>query len=335
MTTEPAGHSLLYFYRGEPDSCDPWAVTLEKCGWRVQQVPVSDFAPLRGVWEVLRRRDYAHYDVVAAAEYYLSWALCLRLLFRWKRPKVAALTFNQSKRLLLTGIRPLDRLLNRIWRRASMFLVHSRDEATRFSRIHDIPLDRFVFSRWGFDLPAHDQSKTAVPIEPYVTMVGRNNRDLMTFCSAVERAKVKGVLITAGYMLDRQPVQSSDVLVLADRPMDECLNYVAGSFAHLVLVMDAQRGAGHISAVSAMLLGKPQVFSAVPPLADYLTDDFNGIAVPIGDVEAVTAAIRTLRDDRHLGERLGRNGQRFAVDQLSYDAATSRAIKALSRLASS
>ena len=75
------------------------------------------------------------------------------------------------------------------------------------------------------------------------------------------------MLITAGYMLSQQSAEiSGDVLLLADRPMEECLNYVAGSFAHLVLVADANRGAGHISAVSAMLLGKPQIFSDVAPL---------------------------------------------------------------------
>ncbi len=81
------------------------------------------------------------------------------------------------------------------------------------------------------------------------------------------------MLITAGYMLDRHPIQNwPNVLVLKDRPMEECLNYIAGSFAHLVLVIDESRGAGHISAVSAMLLSKPQIFSDVAPLSDYLLD---------------------------------------------------------------
>lgn len=322
---------LLLFYRGNEKEGDGFKAVLEDRGWQVTTAPVSYSAPLLGFLDVFRLRDLADYDVVAAVEYYLIWALCLRLMLT-KRPKVAALTFNQSRRLLLTGFRPLDWLLNRIWRRSSLFLVHSQDEAALFARVHDIPAERFVFSHWGYDLPAHDLKKTKLPAEPYVAMIGRNNRDLATFCSAVERAGVKGVLVTGGYVLDRQPIESPDVLILTDRPMEECLNYVAGSFAHLVLVVDAARGAGHISAVSAMLLGKPQIFSDVAPISDYLKDGFNGIAVPVGDVDAVANAIRKLRDDPDLAKRLGSAGRSFALEELSYKASAGRSADALERL---
>jgi len=334
MTEKMAGGGkVLLLYRGDDAGGDGFKAALEKRGWTVTTAPVSEFAPLQGIWEVFRRRDLAEYDVIAAAEYYLAWATCLRLLLS-KKPKVAALTFNQSRRLLLTHFRPLDWLLNRIWRRSSLFLVHSRDEAALFARIHDIPEDRFVFSHWGYDLPEHNPKKTSLPSEPYVTMIGRNNRDLRTFCEAVERSGVKGVLVTAAYMLQRQPVRSPNVLVLEDRPMEECLNYVAGSFAHLVLVVDAGRGAGHISSVSAMLLGKPQIFSDVAPLKDYLKDGWNGIGVPVGNVDAVADAIRKLRDDPELAQRLGSAGRSFALAELSYEASAGRSADALARLVS-
>lgn len=331
MTDEtPPTRRIVYFFRGEKDSRDSLADALEQRACHVEQVPISDFAPLRGLLQVFRHPDLSSYDVVAAAEYHLAWAVCLRLLLHRHSPKVAALSFNQSRRLVLTGIHLIDRLLNRIWRRASLFLVHSRQEVELFSELHDIPRDRFVFSHWGYDLPAHDSSKTKVPEVPYVTMIGRNNRDIATFCAAVERAGVSGVLITAAYMLDRStPGEVPNVTILTDRPMEECLSYVEGSFAHLVLVTDAERGAGHISAVSAMLLGKPQIFSDVSPLQDYLSDGVNGIAVPIADVESVVVAIRRLHHDRCLSERLGRNGRDFALEHLSYDASSTRAADAL------
>jgi glycosyltransferase involved in cell wall biosynthesis len=181
----------------------------------------------------------------------------------------------------------------------------------------------------------HDPSKTKVPNTPYITMVGRNNRDIGTFCAAVERAGVCGVLITASYMMDRSlSGEVSTVTLLTDRPMEECLNYVEGSFAHLVLVTDGERGAGHISAVSAMLLGKPQIFSDVSPLRDYLFDGVNGIAVPIADVDSVVVAIRRLHDDPALSERLGRNGRDFARQHLSHDASSTRTAEALLALVS-
>jgi hypothetical protein len=236
---------------------------------------------------------------------------------------------------LLSGIGFVDRLLNRTLRRASLFLVHSKAEARLFERIHNIPAGRFVFSHWGYDLPAHDPSNTELPEGPYVTMIGRNNRDIATFCAALDRAGVKGVLITAKYMLDRyEGPKPKNVLILADRPMEECLNYVAGSFAHLILVLDADRGAGHISAVSAMLLGTPQIFSDVAPIRDYLIDRFNGIAVPVGAIADVAEAIVLLRDDAKLRGELGENGRRFALEHLSYEAWANRSAAALERVCS-
>ncbi len=327
------GRKLLLLFRGGSNGRDGFARSLEERGWSVRQVPVSESAPLRGVWDVLRRRDFHRYDLVAASEYYLTWAVCLRLVLTRRRPKVAALGFNQSRRLLLSGVGFIDRLLNRVWRRASLFLVHSKAEAALFERIHDIPADRFVFSHWGYDLPAHDPANTQLPEEPYVTMIGRNNRDIATFCAALERTAIKGVLITAQYMLDGYDgPKPQNVAILADRPMEECLNYVAGSFAHLVLVLDADRGAGHISAVSAMLLGKPQIFSDVAPIRDYLFDGFNGIAVPVCGIEDVSKAIVRLRDDLSLRAELGENGRRFALDQLSFEASASRSAAALERV---
>lgn len=316
---------LLYLFRDEnPDARPAFAPILEARGWQVDARPISEFAKAKGILDVFRiRLKFRSYDVIAVSEYFLTWAVCARLLFHPAKPKIVAIGFNQSSRIFHTRWRFVDRLINRIWRRTSTFVVHSRAEGEMFAKIHDIPADRFVFSYWGYDLPAHDRRKTKIPVQPYVTMIGRNNRDLATFCAAVEQAGVHGVLITAQYMVDRYPVRCPpNVQLLTDRPMDECLNYVAGSFAHLVLVVDGERGAGHISAVSAMLLGKPQIFSDVATLADYLKDDFDAIAVPVGDAAAVAAAIRRLKDNPKLADRLGNGGRAFALKYMANDAAT-------------
>ena len=327
------GPRLLYFFRGEEPGARPsFAAPLEAQGWEIDCVAVSDYAPARGILDVLQcRRDFSNYNVVAASEYFLTWALCLRLLFSRVKAKAVALTFNQSsRRLALTGFRPIDALLNRVWRRIALFLVHSRAEARLFAQVHDIPADRFVFSYWGYDLPDFSRAKVKVPDQPYVTMVGRNNRDLATLYAAAERSGVPAVVITAGYMASRYPARPpANVTLLVDRPMEECLSYVDRSFAHLVLVTDSNRGAGHISAVSAMLLGKPQIFSDVAPIADYLIDDFNGIAVTLGDAEAVADAIRRLKEDSALAERLGSAGKKFALEHMSDQASTSRTVRTL------
>lgn len=327
---------MLYFYRGsKSDHLPPFARLLEARGWKIDPVPVSDDAAAYGVWDVLRyARSFSSYDVVAANEYFLTWAICLRLIGASQKPKVAAISFNQSRRLLLTGFKPIDRLLNRIWRPVAMFIVHSRAEAQLFEKLHDIPAQRFVFCHWGFDLPPREAQDVRLPAVPYVSMVGRNNRDIATFCAAVESAGVCGVIITARYMLDRYSGKvPANIRILTDRPMGECLAYIEGSLAHLVLVLDGQRGAGHISAVSAMHLGRPQVFSDIAPLRDYLEDQVNGIAVGLGDVEGVAKAIRTLQNDPIYAQNLGSNGRKFALQTLSNQVVSRHAADAFSALA--
>lgn len=330
------GIRLLYFYRGrKEDYPPPFVLLLEARGWKIDPVAVSDDAAAFGILKVWRwGRKFSSYDVIAANEYFLTWAVCVRLINVRRKPKVAAMSFNQSRRLLLTGVTAIDRILNRIWRPVSMYLVHSKAEARLFGEIHDIAADKFIFSHWGHDLPQLQPEEIGPPRTPYVSMIGRNNRDLATFCAAVENTGITGVIITARYIVDRYLGEIPEsVLVLTDRALEECIVYMQGSFAHLVLVMDGERGAGHITAVIAMLLGKPQIFSDVRPLEDYLIDQVNGIAVRIGDVEGVSNAIQALFNDSDLAAKLGANGQSFARRELSLGAASARAADALCALA--
>lgn len=330
-------YKMLYFYRGSAaDYPHPFASLLEAGGWTIDPVPVSEDAAAYGILDVLGCPcRFSSYDVIAANEYYLTWAICLRLTGTVRKPRVAASSFNQSRRLLLTGVNWVDRFLNRIWRSVSMLVVHSRAEAELFEKLHDIPAHRFQFSHWGCDLPPRRTPEFRLPPAPYVSMIGRNNRDIATFCAAAERANVGGVIITARYMLDRYPGKiPANVRILTDRPLEECLAYIEGSVAHLLLVCDGQRGAGHISAVIAMLLGKPQIFSDVGPLKDYLQDQGNGIAVGIGDAEGVAKAIETVRANPEIAAEFGSNGQAFARQALSLAAASQRVADAFFALVS-
>src|SRR5947209_9443930 len=118
-TDPPNGRRLLCIFGGESDDeRPPFAPELEAQGWTV------DCAIIRGstgrrILKTFGVRNIGSYDVIATNEYFLAWAACLRLLPSHHRPKLVALTFNQSSaKLLRTGLRPLDWMLNRVWRRA-------------------------------------------------------------------------------------------------------------------------------------------------------------------------------------------------------------------------
>jgi len=315
---------ILLVDRGNPASANPpLASALRDEGYIVDCLTVPYDARAHGLLHILfasvRLRTY---DAIAVSEYRLAWALCVRLIFTFARARLVVVGFNQSSRLYRTSVAWLDRLLNLIWRRVGFVIVHSRDEARLFHRLHAIPEDRFHFVHWGYDLPALADDYRP-PFDDYVCMIGRNNRDVATFCAAVDRAGINGILVTSRQMARQMPAPPSErVRLLVDIPMDECLAIVARSWAHLVLLVDGERGAGHISAVSAMLLGKAHIFSDVDTLADYLIDGFNGIAVPLRDVAAIADALVRLRDDRPLRERMAGNGHDLAAEWMSHEAPT-------------
>ena len=74
-----------------------------------------------------------------------------------------------------------------------------------------------------------------------------------------------------------------------------------------------------------MASGTPLVASDLPAIAEVIRDGENGLLVPPGDVSALAQALRRLRDDPHLGERLARQ----AAEDVKAYAWTARARKIL------
>lgn len=302
------------------------AAQLEARGFVVDAIGVPDDAPLRGFPAAfLLPKSLSRYDLIASSEYRISWAILLRLLLTGCRTRLVVIGMNLSASPIKSGFRPIDLLLDRVWRRAAAFVVHSHAEADLFASLHAIPRDRFVFSHWGYDLPARGDGVYRPAFPHYVSMIGRNNRDIALFCDAVARAGASGIVVTSARALRELSCAIPDtVRIETDLPMELCVSIIEQSFAHLVLVLDAERGAGHISAVTGMLLGKPQIFSDVPTLADYFSDGLNGLAVPVGDAKATADAIERLAGDALLANGLGSRGNRIAKAQMSHIAASER-----------
>lgn len=291
---------------------------LDRRGLRVESYMVNTRNLLSGLIFVARLALRRRPQVVIAGEYYCTFFACLWFGMR-SGVVLVSVAMNQSRRLLHFGLRPLDGLIDRIFRRLRLVVVHSVAEAGQFSALHGIPADRFAFAHWGYDLPA-----AGVPAEPVaLCMVGRNNRDWAAFLRLATGLGLSGLIVApvyAGLPADPAP----GVTARFDIPMADCISAMAAAEVNVVALLDASRGAGHITLVSAMHLGRPLVVSAAPQIADYVLDGVNGLVVPLGDDAALADAVQRLRRDPALAERLGEAGRRLAGRFMSHGAARQR-----------
>lgn len=298
---------------------DPFTLpALERRGLRVESHSVNTRNLVSGLVYVLglalRRRP----QVVIASEYYCTFFACL--WFGWLSGVVLiSVGMNQSRRLLHFGLRPLDAMIDRIFRRLRLVVVFSQAEAGQFAALHGIPADRFAFAHWGFDLPAAGAAVAPVAL----CMVGRNNRDWAAFLRLAEATGLRGLIVAPAYA-GLSPAPSPLVTAVFDIPMPDCIAAMAAAEVNVVALLDASRGAGHITLVSALHLGRPLVVSAAPQIADYVLDGVNGLVVPLGDDAALAAAVRRLRADPALAARLGRAGQDLAARFMSHEATRRR-----------
>jgi hypothetical protein len=304
-------------------------------GHRAEVRGVAEAKSYRQVAQAfLISRDMAEFDLVITNEYFSAFGLCLRSFVSRGRTKVAVIGFNVSRRYLSTRFRPLNRILNRVFRQLSLIVVHSRAEQELFSRVHDLPRDLFEVVLWGYDIPKGFQSQAGRWRSPFggrrfVSMIGRNNRDFETLHRATAGTNVPTVLVTSS-LNKVEPESSELVRVLYDLSFDECLDVTRQSAVSITLLNDDLRGAGHITVVSAMHLGRPQVFSDAGVLHDYVRNGEHGIGVPMGDVQKVRQAIIDLLADAERSERYGALARQFATAHLSNDAFQDQLMKLVS-----
>ena len=254
----------------------------------------------------------SRYDIVISPEYFVSFGICARLFFTRATTPHICYSFNQSRRLLKFGRPWLDRLVNRIFSTAALFVVHSRHERAQFNRLHDIDLGKLYFSHFAITLPEFRPDIFSQFDKPYVCMVGRNNRDIATFMAAMSGLDIAGVVITSRKAQDAELETPENVSIYYDLDLNACLDCLAHATANVTLVKDGERGAGHITTVFSMLLGKPQIVSDVPSLVDYVVGGRHGISVPLGDVAATRAAIREIVDRPDLAAQYGAAAKRYA-----------------------
>ncbi|QND70465.1 glycosyltransferase [Tardiphaga robiniae] len=272
---------------------------------------------------LLIRRRLKNYDAVITSEYFACFAMNLRLILTQCGSRHVTIGLNQSRKILKTGLSLIDAATDHVFRRSDLFFVHSLHEISLFRKLHRIASDKFCFLLWGFDLPEIRNDRFAGQSENMLCMIGRNNRDIETFARAVDGLKVAAILITSRHNAIPADLPAN-VQVHMDLSMEDCLSCIKNARANLILVKDDRRGAGHITAVAAMMLSVPQIVSDARVLNDYFFDGYNCIRAAMGDVASVRLAIEELLANSSLGDSLAENGRDYASRWLTHRAVENR-----------
>jgi glycosyltransferase involved in cell wall biosynthesis len=193
-----------------------------------------------------------------------------------------------------------------------------------FSNAYGIPLERFAFEHWGIGPPTVPDP-AALPgefvdwvaqREPFFCAIGRNNRDFRTFAEALRGAPYHGVIVAMRGLFDNEEVPPN-VTVLHDLPYDQCQHLIAHSVANVVPVKESGIGAGHITMVHAMHMGKAQIVTTLPALADYFLPGEHGLGVGRGSVEEMRAAMDHMLGHPEEAARMGAAARAYAARWLS------------------
>ena len=259
--------------------------------------------------------------VVVTTEYFMTWSVCvLFFLLRVKTPH-AAIGLNISGKSIAPRNRLLRRLNNRAFKEVDLAVVASRPEARQFHEMYDLPLERFAFAHWSFDLPSSEGAAIQLPDRPFFCLIGRNNRDHATFCEAIRDLDADGIIVASAPSDFEVP---PNVRFLANIPLADCIRIIQGSVANVILVNDASRGAGHITIVTAAHCARPQIISDVDTASDYFVAGEHALVVPLHDPAATREAMRRLLDDPARADEMGRASAEHAGRWLTHASRTER-----------
>ena len=202
----------------------------------------------------------------------------------------------------------------------------SRDQERVLVDICGLPQEKVHRLALWLDHKFYDPQKVSAEQlydEAYGLSVGQESRDYETLHRAISAQPWPFRIIASGW--------SPQGFSLAEGVYDTTnitvekggLSYVelrqryAGSRVVVVPLHDVSYAAGVTSICEAMAMGKPVIASASPGVIDYVRDGVSGIAVPVGDAEAMRQAITKLWNDPELCSRMGEYNRKWVLNSFS------------------
>jgi L-malate glycosyltransferase len=243
---------------------------------------------------------------------------------------VANVSWISSRRWLDQIVRPSHARLNRIaFRRAAAVTVNSRTVAEHMvareriapSQIEVIPNFVEPLVEWH-GAPSDHHDYITIGMVSRLTPIKRHDLAIR----AVRQLIDTGVKVRLHIVGDGEARAGIERLV-GELQLQDCVTLVGErrggpslyTMFDIGLSTSDSEGSPN-SVLEAMAAGRPVVGTDAGGTRDLLRDGVDGFVVPVGEVDALTDALRRLVRDRDLRKSLGRNAYRRAVSDFSPDA---------------
>ncbi len=213
--------------------------------------------------------------------------------------------------------------------RVDKFVVHSRRECETVSAWLNLPQSRFEFvplQRAPISVEAEEDNET-----PFVLALGSAHRDYKTFFDVVGKLKVKTIVVVNPNLLEHLKIPDN-VEIRHGLSYDDCHRLVRQARVNVVPLEDIGTGAGQVTVIDAMKLGKAVVTTRCVGTEDYIEHGKSGLLVKPYNVQEMESAIKQLWHDAPFRDSLAEQGKLFAETTLSDEAAGKRLLKVMEQL---
>jgi glycosyltransferase involved in cell wall biosynthesis len=303
----------------------------DKYDWTFINLGNMNSRSWRIVLDAFMVKQQKKYDLVISMDFYLTLGLAIKKYLVGGISNHFSYGFNKSRDSFLERMPLMRVLLSKALRSCDLFVVHSIAEAGIFSDYFDLPKNRFLFRHWGADLPVYTEESQLRErfsiVGDFICAIGRNNRDYELFFRAVKDTDVCVVVVAPDYALAGLAIPPN-VKVLSGLSMSDSLGLINAAMVNILPIKDATRGAGHMTVVYAMHMGKAQIITEVDTICDYFTAD-QALSVKHGSALILHQAIKYLCDNSSARNSLGENAVLFSERWLSSAAVKESVINVL------
>lgn len=281
-----------------------------------RRVTRPDLALTRSCWEAVRaaRRNGAKMLITHDPHATARCAAFLRMTGA-QIPHVAW-SFNYAR--LPHGLK--RRLMAASFARVDKFIVYSTMERTLYSEVFGLPPEKIDVLLWGVGEPQVERPDAPLESGDYLCAIGGNARDYPTLMAAM--ARLPDIPLVAVMRPENAAALTipPNVRVRVNIPVAETNNILKYSRFMVLPLVGSEVPCGHVTLVSAMLLGRAFVITNSSGVHDYVQEDVNALTCAAFSPESLAARIRELWDDPGRCSRLGANGRRFAEAHCREDA---------------